>query len=436
MKKIWVIALAAAILALMVFISCSGKPAADNKLHLRFMYWGDVEEIRIINDTIARFEAANPTIKIDAERAQSGNPYMEKVIANVAAETAADVIFVSSDDVVKFAANDWLLPLNTFVTTNKFPIKKYNKGETERYTVDGKLFIIPRDIAPVACLYYNKKLFEKAKIPYPKDNWTWADLVKAGKKLTLVDKATGKIVQYGLCDDWNLYDGFIAANGGSYVDNIAKPTKCTMDTKNAINAIKFRQDLVYKYKIMPNPTQLSAIGGVGTSEMFLSGQVAMFFSGIWKTPMFRKITEFDWDISQFPKGPDTKQAWFVGGGSGYGIMKTSKHQNEAWQFVTYLAGEEGQKQLAQTGLAQPAITEMASSKYFLDDQKPQNKKMLIKAANYIIYTPFTPMWSDMVSTVIGPELDGVWMNTNKESVAVVCKRIAKKINEKYYSKKK
>lgn len=435
MKKFWLLALVVVVALSFAFTGCAKKGANDGKLHLRFMFWGDTEEIKIINDTIARFEAAYPNIKIDAERGQAGPAYMEKVIANVAAKTEPDVIFVSTDDIVKFVDNDWLMDLNPAIAESKFPITKFYKALSDRFVANGKRYIIPRDVAPVACLYYNKKLFEKARIPYPKDNWTWDDMLKAAKKLTLFDKATGKVVQYGLCDDWNLWDGFITANGGSYADNIAKPTRVTLDSKNAIYAIKFRQDLVYKYKVMPSPAQLTASGGVGTSEMFMAGQVAMFFSGIWKTPMFRKITDFDWDVAQFPKGPMAKTAYYVGGGSGYGIMKNSTHPKEAWLFLTYLAGDEGQRQLAQTGLAQPAIMEMAKSKDFLDGQKPLNKKMLLKACDYIVFTPFDARWTEMLSQVVGPEMDPIWLGKNTESVEVIMKRAVKKVNEKYFPKK-
>ncbi|MBT2700642.1 extracellular solute-binding protein [Bacillus sp. ISL-40] len=30
-------------------------------------------------------------------------------------------------------------------------------------------------------LYYNKKLFDDAGVPYPDENWTWADIEKVAK---------------------------------------------------------------------------------------------------------------------------------------------------------------------------------------------------------------------------------------------------------------
>ena len=289
---------------------------------------------------------------------------------------------------------------------------------------------IPRDIAPVSCLYYNKKLFDEAGLRYPKNNWTWKDLVRNAKRLTKRD-STGRVIQFGLVEDWNLFDLYVLNNGGSYADNIQYPRRCALDSRNAIYAIKFRRDLIYKYKVSPSPAQLSMMGGVGTSELFVSGKAAMFVSGIWKTPMFRQIKDFDWDIALFPKGPMAKRPGYPGGGSGYGIIKTTKHPEEAWKLVTYLAGEKGQIQLAQTGLAQPAIKRLAKSKYFLDNKKPKNKKILLTACKYIVYTPFSDKWPEMFYSYILPQWDQIWLNKNKEPIEKIIKKTVKEANKKY-----
>ncbi len=401
------------------------------------MFWGDLEEIKIITDTIARFEKAYPDLTVSAERApSSGTSYMDKVVTQIAGGVAPDVIFLSSDNCVTFAIKDLMMDLKPFVEKDKFPIDGFYESITNRFDYNGKLIAIPRDIAPVACLYYNKKLFDEAKLPYPKDNWTWKDLRANAKKLTKVDKATGQIIQFGLCEDWNLWDAYVLANGGSYADNIQNPTRCTLDSKNAIEAIKFRKELVYKDKVMPSPAQLSSMGGVGTSDMFVSSKAAMFFSGIWKTPMFRQIKDFDWDIALFPKGPMAKKPGYPGGGSGYGILKSTKHSEEAWKLVTFLSGEEGQKQLAQTGLAQPAIKAMAESPEFLDGKDPKNKKILLQASKYIVYTPFMDEWSELLAKYIGPDMDPIWFDKEKEPIDKLMKRIVKNGNEAIFGARK
>ncbi len=46
----------------------------------------------------------------------------------------------------------------------------------------GKIFAVPQAIQ-VNVLYYNKDMFDQAKIPYPNENWTTDDVYNAASKL-------------------------------------------------------------------------------------------------------------------------------------------------------------------------------------------------------------------------------------------------------------
>ena len=49
--------------------------------------------------------------------------------------------------------------------------------------MDGKSSFLTKDYSPLA-IYYNKDLFDKAGVPYPKDGWTWEDFQDTAVKLT------------------------------------------------------------------------------------------------------------------------------------------------------------------------------------------------------------------------------------------------------------
>ena len=53
----------------------------------------------------------------------------------------------------------------------------------ERFRYKGKLLGISKDFATLV-LYYNKDLFEKWDVPYPKSGWTWDDFLQTAKALT------------------------------------------------------------------------------------------------------------------------------------------------------------------------------------------------------------------------------------------------------------
>lgn len=385
---------------------------------IRFRYWGDVKETAIMKDLVARFEAAHPGVHVSAERAPAGDPYVQKVLVEFAGGTPPDVLFVETNIFVTLADKGVLMPLNGFIRQDpSFHLSDYYKEIVGRFTVTGQTFTIPRDIAPVACIYYNKKIFDAAGVPYPSDDWTWSDdparvnkpgfdpnkdFLSVCRRLVKTDPATGRVTQFAVDA---AYDAFVYSAGGRFVDSVNEPTRVTLQDPRTLHGMQFRADLINKYHVMPSPTDYSSMG-VGAADLFLTGRLAMFHSGIWNTPQFRDIRSFDWDIAMFPKGPTGIRA-FGTGGSGYGVARGTKHPELAWELVKFLAGPDGQAALARTGLAQPAIKKLAESPVWLAGGKPAHKVITTEAVPYIVFQPRTPVWPEIMSKM-NPELDLVW----------------------------
>jgi ABC-type glycerol-3-phosphate transport system substrate-binding protein len=414
-----------------VFAGCKGGILGSKEI--RFMYWGDPSEIEIIKKMVAKFEKETG-FTVKAERAPSGPPYMEKVLTQFAGGSAPDVLFVEVNNFKEFAQKGVLEDLTPYIEKDAtLKTTDFYDKIIDRFTVDGKLFVLPRDIAPISVVYYNKKMFDEAGLKYPKDSWNWDDMLKLAKKLVKKD-SNGIPTQYGYVDDWPIWEAFVYSNGGSMVDNIKNPKKCVMDKKAVYEAVQFRSDLINKWGVTPSPSQMTAMGGMGTGDMFVSERVAMFFSGIWKTPLFRQqIKNFDWDVVSFPISKTGERAYPTGG-SGYAVVKSSKQKEAAWKLVTYLAGAEGQKMLAETGLSQPAMKKIAESPAFLDGKAPKNKKMLLDAVKYVKFAPLMPEWEEINVSMIAPAFDKIW--NGKEKAKDVLKKLVPEINENYFSDSK
>jgi len=389
--------------ALLLFTAC-GK-ATGGKTVIRAAYWGDVKEVEIIQNSVARFREQNPDIEVKLEKLPAGDAYIEKLLTQIAGGTPVDVMFVNAERYINFSDKGILLPLNELIEKENFPLNKYYPQIVKRFTRNGNIYALPRDIAPVAVVYYNKDLFDKAGVKYPTNDWNWNDMLGKAKKLTA--KNSDGTITYGFADDWPIWEAWVLSNGGKLVDNTDDPKKVTLDSKEALAGFKFRQDLMYNYKVMPSPANMSAMGGVGASDMFLQGKAAMFYSGIWKTPFFREIKNFKWDAVMFPKGPSGRRG-FVLSGAGYAVLKSSKHPAESFKLVTFLAGEEGQMELAKTGLAQPAIIKIAESEAFLDGKQPASKKFLFEAVKYGTFEPAWLPWVEAKNKYLYPAMDKIW----------------------------
>ncbi|MFA5149251.1 MAG: sugar ABC transporter substrate-binding protein, partial [Candidatus Omnitrophota bacterium] len=350
--------------------------------------------------------------------------YVSKILTEIAGRAAPDIIASEVNMFVSFADKDVFLDLSPYVQKDSaFNLGDFFPEVVDRYTVNGKVLSIPRDTAPMACIYYNKKLFDEAGLPYPNDNWDWNDLLEKAKKLTKVDK-DGKVTQYGFYSD--MWPNFVLSNGGKMVDSVKKPTKCLLGSKESKEGLQFLVDLSQKYKVSPTSNTFRN-QGLGVIQMFMMQRVAMFHSGIWETPIVKKVKDFDWDVAMFPKGPNGIRK-FATGGTGYGILKSTKYPDEAWEVLKALSGDEGQIMLADSGLAQPANKKIAEGEHFaLSTGVPLNKKMLNEAVKMTVYDPFHSKWREIRDLYIYPEFD--LMFNGLKSVQDAVDAIVPKANE-------
>ncbi|MFX8907071.1 extracellular solute-binding protein, partial [Acinetobacter baumannii] len=83
--------------------------------------------------------------------------YQEKLLAEVAAGIAPDVVHMDPGNIEKFAIRGALLPLDDFIKKSNYDIGIFYKNLVDAHRFGGKLYVLPRDIAPITVVYYNKR---------------------------------------------------------------------------------------------------------------------------------------------------------------------------------------------------------------------------------------------------------------------------------------
>lgn len=410
------------LLILFCLSACGDIRKDDGVTDIKVAFWGGPEEINIITSSISEWQKAHPEIRIVFEHTPYTG-YDSKMLTRIAGGAAPDIIATEVDYFVTFATKKVLENLSPYFQTDaEFSAENFFPRILKRFTVDGNIYAIPRDVAPFACVFYNKKLFDEAGLSYPTDDWTWDDMLRMARQLTKKD-ANGRISQYGFFG-W-AWQNFIYGNGGGLVDDVNHPTRTLIDSPEAIEGLQFYADLINLYQVMPTPMARANLG-MATDLMFANGRLAMFMSGIWETPNLRNYN-FEWDVAMFPKNAKGFRA-FGSGGSGYAILKSSKHKKEAWEVIKALAGPKSQEQLAKRGLAQPSLTHVAEGEYWAKDAAPpQNKKMLNKAVEHIVFSPFHSQWREIREKYLEPALDLVF--NGKKPVREAVQEVAPKINQ-------
>lgn len=392
---------------------------AAASVHLRMIVWDGDENIRPVRVAVEAFERAHPDIDVDLQSVV--RDYQQKLLAEVAAGTAPDVVHMDPGNFQALAERGALLPLNQFFKESPgFDLSQYYKVLVDASTLNGQLYILPRDIAPIVPVFYNKKIFDEAGIPYPDGKWTWDfqerpwlrehDFLWVVHQLTKFD-SSGRTVRWGYAPAWKtaFTNMCYLELGARVTDDYQNPTKVLYTDPRIIKAFQFTADLSIKKHWIPTDIEMDAVLQTGTRKLFEEGRIAMLQSGIWESPALRRDLikgqpgYFDWDIAMAPAYKDGTRAYSTGG-SGYSIMSQTKHPHEAWLLTQWMAGKEGMLPSAAAGMAQPALRWMARSEPWIpgphtpaNEVDPKNRIIMDEGADYVVYGPTSPLW---------PEVDG------------------------------
>jgi multiple sugar transport system substrate-binding protein len=108
----------------------------------------------------------------------------------------------------------------------------------------------------------------------------------------------------------------------------------------------------------------------------------------------------DMDIGVAPiPGPDGGESTFVGGDV-LGISATSKHPDEAWDFIAWSVGDEAQVEILAKNKDIPGRTDLADNKYSSQDPRLGVINSLVAKGQ----TPFSLKFGETYNDPTGPWL--------------------------------
>jgi len=306
--------------------------SAEAPYVLRIATWQtDETTTGILNAAKEAFEAKHPnaTVKIEASPYEN---YMTKLQTELAAGSPADIIQVGEQNFARYIEKDIVTDL-TPLAEGSYDLNDIVPNVRELMLVDGKLPVMSIGGATIG-VYYNKKLFDAAGLPYPKEGWTWEEFVQTAEKLTI--REGGKIRQYGanlnLGKDW--VEPFVVSNGGAYLSEDGSTSAGYLNGDATIDAFQKIKDLYNVSKVAPNPAELIALKGI---DLFATGQVAMNVNGSWAQGDLRNNPDIEFGVVGLPTMSTGKQTSLLYT-SGMGISSRSEHKEEAWELLLELTG--------------------------------------------------------------------------------------------------
>jgi multiple sugar transport system substrate-binding protein len=408
-----------ALLILLLTAGCSG----DDSGPVRFIVFGDPEELAAYRTLVDAYEQEEPSADVQLVEASDRSDLIARLSTSIAGGSPPDLFLMNYRFYGQFAAKEAIEPMEERLRdTDAFEADDFYPQTVEAFRWRGEQLCLPQNVSSLV-VYFNRDLFRRFRVPEPRAGWTWTDLViKAG---SLTRDAQGRVALggdpdagavrptvYGLGVEPTLIRlaPFVWSNRGELVDDERRPTRLTLDTPEARQALQALLDLRAQ-GVTPTDEDVES---ESDESRFANGRLAMLLSSRRSTTTFRTITEFEWDVAALPRHLEPAGILHS---DAYCMTAASKEKDAAWRFVEFALGAEGQRIVARTGRTVPSLISVSRSEAFLDpSQPPRNARVFLDAIPTIRRLPSISTWPEIEDATAGVLENGMYLQQPVDEV--------------------
>ena len=406
-----------------IYLVSTANPTIEGKTIIRWT----VDPSPTRKKAIKLFESLHPDIRVINDTGSD----TQRLLTQIAGDVPPDVMALYDPQTIRlFAKNDVLLDLSPYVKKYDIPIDKLYPNLKPYVYHEGKVVGTPENCGPFV-LFYNKKLFRDAGIPYPKPNWTWDECLEAAKKLTRYDIVGGHKIpaQKGLYVNNAEWWFFIWMYNGHLYSKDGKT--CLMNSEAVKKGVRYWADLRLKHHVMPTTSEAQSMAPTGAwgsdALLFRESKVAMTISGRWISIQYREQKDLEWDCVSVPHAENRITLL---ASKCYAIPKTSRHKDAALLYIKHLLGKDNQMLVANYGDGMPSMNDPEILKAFRYNPafpNEKNNQLHIDEMKYARVQEYSPYINNLdVSAIMNMELDGMWLGDQTPDEA--CDKIAKRVN--------
>ena len=387
---------------------------------LTVLHWGNPAETQIVESLVRRYERENPHVRILRIGVPGSGELASKLKTMVAAGDPPDVFYLAPDMLSEAARYKLVRPIDDYIAADRaagvgafyddfFPLLL----DAFRYDIEaqrvgqGPLYGLPKDFT-TAIFYINVDLFEAAGVDYRRiqdEGWTWDEFADVTRRITDLngrppfvggDRVFGSFFQLWPDTIRNIvwtYGGEFFGPGG--FKDVALDSPQTKAALEMIARLRLKERTSY------NPTGIAKDGG----DEFLNGRIGLIGPiGRWRTPDFKNITAFRWDVVPVPYHKpefESSQIFYTA----WAMANGSKHPEESFKLIKFLTGPDGAAMQSRLGLAIPPLQSVANSPDFLNPQGiPKHRSdLFLRAMEHarLQQNPPQPEWSRIIGDRIG-----------------------------------
>ena len=333
-----------------------------------YVLW-DANQLPAYEQCATDFMALNSNITVNITQ-QGWDDYWNGIQTGMVSGTAPDVFTNHLAKYPEFAAKNQLVDIQPLVERDSVDTSIYLGELADLWGRDGKRFGLPKDWDTIAVVY-NKEMLAAAGVTEEElNNATW-DAQTGGTfqeilaKLTLdangnnalsPDFDSSKVDVYGIAfpysggaygqTQWSM---FTASNGWQFNDGLYD-TKYNYEDPKFIETIQWYVDMSLVEHVAVPFEDIASLGG---DALMIASDVAMTTQGSWMIGYYAANAPFEVGFARLPIGPEGRKSMF--NGLADSIWTGTKHVEESWQWVKYLASPACLNVVGEFGVVFPSI---------------------------------------------------------------------------------
>lgn len=283
-------------LVAMVVAGCGGGSSSDSgKIELSFWDGQTQGAHKVVEELVEEFNKAHPKVHVSTNSGGvTSDTMLPKVTAGLQAGSYPDIAYIFGSDLANLAKSEKLLDLDEATKNGELEWSKFDQAARETATVEGKVRAVPSLVEDLGVVY-NKKLFEEAGIPFPKEGWNWEEFREDAIELT--NSSTGVVgTAWPATGDedttWRIWPmvwqlgGEVVAPDGEKVGYEGEP---------GLKSLTLIDELAEAHAIYLD----TSAGSERINQVFNAGKLGMAMAGNWALPEFIE-GGVDYGVAEMP----------------------------------------------------------------------------------------------------------------------------------------
>jgi multiple sugar transport system substrate-binding protein len=344
------------LLCLLVPVACApgsgGQPESESDqggVTLRFSTWGNDSRLKLTQEAVAAFTAANPDIQVTVENSEWSS-YWEKLATTTAANDAPDVIQMDESYIAAYGARGALLDLDTM--KEQLDLSAMDPKVLDTGKVDGTLVGAPVGVANFS-VAVNPEVLKKAGVSMPDDKtWTWDDLAETSAQVT---EKLGSEGVYGL-DNFGTATAELAAWGRQRGEELWPTDGPGLSEATVTSYFDYATKLVETKATPAAALQVENATAPLDASLFATNKAAFHFLFHSQISAFGTASGTQMELLRLPAQATGEDPKMVNKASMYwSVSARSEHQDAGAKLVDFLLTDPAATKVLTTERGIPAI---------------------------------------------------------------------------------